>query len=794
MCNCSFNNGTICHVTSIMLLGLEHNGVLPAEFGYLPYLQDMYFLSNNFSGGIPETFGNLKNLIGLFLNDNQLEGALPDSLGNLSSLQIMDLSSNNFSGSIPDTFGNLKNLTELYLDNNQLRGALPDSLGNLSSLRIMILSSNNLRGSIPETFGNLKSLKKLCIQGTEMEGPFPSNISLLRNLSELMISDLNGSSMAFPNLQGLKQLYVLVLRNCLLTGTIPEYIGNMTKMSILDLSFNKLTGEIPDAIENLQSLKYMFLTSNSLNGSVPSWLVHRKKNFDVSFNNFTGLPTTNCQPSNVSLVSSFPLTTSNVNSWCFMKDLPCPKKPEYYSLFINCGGEAMNYDGNDYDEDFNPLGPSYFAFSDSTKWAYSSTGVFSQYDDNADFIASNPYNLNVTSIYQTARLSPLSLRYYGLCLRKGSYRVQLHFAEIMYSNNQSSIGRRIFNVYIQGNLMLKDFNIMENASGVGKGITINFTDIIVNSSTLEISLYWAGKGTTDIPQRGVYGPLISAITITSNFSTLTGYSIGAVAGIITASCVILASLLLFLWMKGYLGRKSKGDEAFQGLVTSYFSLSQIKAATDDFNPINKIGEGGFGPVYKGVLADGKMIAIKQLSSKSKQGNREFVNEIGLISGLQHPNLVKLYGCCIEGKELLLIYEYMENNSLARALFGRELSWLNLDWPTRKRICLGIARGLAYLHEESRLKIVHRDIKATNILLDKDLNAKISDFGLAKLDEDENTHISTRIAGTVGYMAPDFPFFPIRNTSPNCHGFWPFMISPGLVLPLSSTHNSIAVID
>ncbi|GMH25582.1 hypothetical protein Nepgr_027425 [Nepenthes gracilis] len=149
-----------------------------------------------------------------------------------------------------------------------------------------------------------------------------------------------------------------------------------------------------------------------------------------------------------------------------------------------------------------------------------------------------------------------------------------------------------------------------------------------------------------------------------------------------------------------------------------------------------------------------MIAIKQLSSKSKQGNREFVNEIGLISALQHPNLVKLHGCCIEGQELLLIYEYMENNSLARALFGHELSRLNLNWPTRKRICLGIARGLAYLHEESRLKIVHRDIKATNILLDKDLNAKISDFGLAKLDEDENTHISTRIAGTVGYMAPE----------------------------------------
>ncbi|KAI3912060.1 hypothetical protein MKW98_007587, partial [Papaver atlanticum] len=157
----------------------------------------------------------------------------------------------------------------------------------------------------------------------------------------------------------------------------------------------------------------------------------------------------------------------------------------------------------------------------------------------------------------------------------------------------------------------------------------------------------------------------------------------------------------------------------------------------------------------GHLIDGTIIAVKQLSSKSQQGNREFINEIGMISALEHPNLARLYGCCIEGNQLLLIYEYMENNSLARALFGEEEVQLKLDWPTRHKICVGIARGLTYLHEESRLKIVHRDIKGTNILLDKHLNPKISDFGLARLDEEEDTHISTRIAGTRGYMAPEY---------------------------------------
>ncbi|KAI7730071.1 hypothetical protein M8C21_004636, partial [Ambrosia artemisiifolia] len=180
------------------------------------------------------------------------------------------------------------------------------------------------------------------------------------------------------------------------------------------------------------------------------------------------------------------------------------------------------------------------------------------------------------------------------------------------------------------------------------------------------------------------------------------------------------------------------------LKTVSFSFKQLKTATRNFNATSKIGEGGFGP---GTLQDGTVVAVKQLSSYSRQGNREFLNEIGVISCLQHPNLVKLHGCCIEEDQLLLVYEYLENNSLANALFEWNQSQLILDWPTRFKICVGIAEGLAFLHEESRLKIVHRDIKATNVLLDKDLNPKISDFGLARLHEDDRTHVSTRVAGT-----------------------------------------------
>ncbi|VFQ69945.1 unnamed protein product [Cuscuta campestris] len=184
-----------------------------------------------------------------------------------------------------------------------------------------------------------------------------------------------------------------------------------------------------------------------------------------------------------------------------------------------------------------------------------------------------------------------------------------------------------------------------------------------------------------------------------------------------------------------------------------FTYEELKLATNDFSADNKLGEGGFGPVYKGTLQDGRDIAVKQLSVTSHQGKAQFVAEIATISSVQHRNLVKLYGCCLEANKRLLVYEYLPNKSLDKALFGSKS--LDINWSTRYEICLGVARGLAYLHEESRLRIVHRDVKSSNILLDANLVPKISDFGLAKLYDDTKTHISTRVAGTIGYLAPEY---------------------------------------
>ncbi|KAI3893957.1 hypothetical protein MKX03_007111 [Papaver bracteatum] len=190
-------------------------------------------------------------------------------------------------------------------------------------------------------------------------------------------------------------------------------------------------------------------------------------------------------------------------------------------------------------------------------------------------------------------------------------------------------------------------------------------------------------------------------------------------------------------------------EAHEPYETTTFSSRYIEVATRNFSPANKIGQGSSGTVYKGMLPNGKMIAVKQLSVKSDQGKLEFLNEVNTISTLRHPNIIRLLGHCAENNQHLLVYEYMENGCLNRALFGPGSLKNKLSWPARLRICTGIAKGLAYLHSDnSKTKIVHRDIKLSNILLDKDLNPKISDFGLIMHYNREITHIKAGLVGTV----------------------------------------------
>uniref|UniRef100_A0A0E0HBK1 non-specific serine/threonine protein kinase n=1 Tax=Oryza nivara TaxID=4536 RepID=A0A0E0HBK1_ORYNI len=632
----------------------------------------------------------------------------------------------NVVGRIPAELQNLTFLQDLGLGFNPLSGQLPKELGNLTNLLSLGISLDNFIGELPEELGNLTKLEQLYIDSSGFSGPFPSTISKLKNLKKASDNEFTGK---LPDYLGsLTELEDLVLRNCrisenLETVDFSKFLGN-----------NSLIGSLPDVISS--SLKVMNLVANNI-------VLGSTKNSDIS---------------------------------------------------------TRGSDNTIYEADATNLGDASYYVTDQIRWGVSNVGYFYQATDRMDIIYSSEHFQTAvdSKLFETARMSPSSLRYYGLGLENGNYTVMLQFAEFAFPDTQTwlSLGRRIFDIYVQGALKEKNFDIRKTAGGKSfTAINRTYTATVLKNF-LEIHLFWAGKGTSGIPTQGYYGPMISALSVTPNFTPTVrngvpkkGSKAGEIAGILTGASVLgLAGLFgIFMWIKKR-RTMAKQKEELYNLVgrPDVFSNSELKLATDNFNSQNIIGEGGYGPVYKGKLPDGRVIAVKQLSESSHQGKSQFVTEVATISAVQHRNLVKLHGCCIDSNTPLLVYEYLENGSLDQAIFGH--SSLNLDWAMRFEIILGIARGLSYLHEESSVCIVHRDIKASNILLDTDLIPKISDFGLAKLYDEKQTHVSTGIAGTFGYLAPEYAMRGHLTQKADVFAFGVVMLET--VAGRSNTNNSL----
>ncbi|KAJ9164469.1 hypothetical protein P3X46_024044 [Hevea brasiliensis] len=778
-CDCSDNNGTTCHITALKVYAIDVVGVIPDELWTLTSLTNLKLDQNYLTGNLSPSIGNLTRMQYLSIGINSLSGELPKELGLLTDLRLIGFGSNNFSGPLPSELGNCTKLQQIFFDSSGVSGDIPSTYANLKSMVTVWASDNELTGSIPDFIGNWSKLNTLRFEGNSFEGPIPPTLSNLTSLTELRISDLSNGSSSLAFIKDLKSLTILVLRNDNISDAIPSNIGEYQNLTQLDLSFNNITGQIPDTLFNLSQLNFLFLGNNKLGGPLPAQKSTSLLNIDVSYNNLAGsLPSwVNDQNLQVNLVANnFTIDLSNSSGLpsglnCLQLNFPCNRGFPVYSEFaVKCGGPRItSSNGIVYERENETLGPATYYVTGTSRWGVSNVGYFTGTNNPQYILFSSSQFTNTldSELFQTARVSASSLRYYGLGLENGNYTVKLQFAEtaIEDGNTWRSLGRRVFDVFVQGNRVVKDFDIRKEAGGVSKRAVEKDFTAQVSENYLEIHLFWAGKGTCCIPSQGTYGPSISAIsakpdfipTVSNNPPTnkknRTGLIVGIVVGVGAASFLLV--LVVFFVIQRRKSTSTYNDEELLGIdARPYtFSYAELKTATEDFSHANKLGEGGFGPVYKGKLGDERVIAVKQLSMASHQGKSQFVTEIATISAVQHRNLVKLYGCCIEGNNRLLVYEYLENKSLDQALF--EKTNLNLDWPTRYEICLGVARGLAYLHEESRLRIVHRDVKASNILLDSDLIPKISDFGLAKLYDDKKTHISTRVAGTIGYLAPEY---------------------------------------
>ncbi|KAK7817497.1 putative lrr receptor-like serine/threonine-protein kinase [Quercus suber] len=383
-----------------------------------------------------------------------------------------------------------------------------------------------------------------------------------------------------------------------------------------------------------------FLGNNSLSGTLPNLKSEELLNVNLVANNFI------FDKSNVSVMPGLN---------CLQRNFPCNRNSPLYAKFsIKCGGPEMPAEGIVYEaENSSSFGAAWYYVTNTEKWAVSNVGLFAERNDQiyVQHTLAQVIATNTPELYQTSRMSPGSLRYYGLGLDNGLYNVSLFFAETGFDDRSSqtwkSLGRRVFDIYIQGSLELKDFDISKEAGGVERAIRKIFR-ANVSENYLEIHLFWAGKGTCCIPVYGYYGPLISAIHVVSDFvSNVPGIPpsnrgkksrLGLIVGIAVPVGVVS---LFFIFAVFYMKRKLHYNEEGKNITA----------------------------VVEGTLSDGRIVAVKQLSVASHQGKSQFVTEISTISAVQHRNLVKLYGCCIEGDKRLLVYEYLENGSLDQALFG-----------------------------------------------------------------------------------------------------------------------------
>ncbi|KAF2918544.1 probable LRR receptor-like serine/threonine-protein kinase At1g56140 isoform X2 [Oryza sativa Japonica Group] len=778
-CDCSFNNRTVCHITKLRVYALNVVGTIPAELESLRYLANLNLQQNYLTGPVPSFIGKLTFMQYLTLSINSLSGPLPKEIGNLTDLRSLGIGSNNFTGELPEELGNLTKLEQLYIDSSGFSGPFPSTLSKLKNLEKLWASDNDFTGKIPDYLGTLTKLVELRFQGNSFQGPIPASLSNLSNLTSLRIGDIVNGSSSLAFISNLTSLNILILRNCKISDNLRTVnFSKLGRLTLLDLSFNNITGEVPQSILNLNNLGYLFLGNNSLTGSLPDAKSSSLTNLDFSYNQLTGsfpswVTNNNLQ---LNLVANKFNIRENNNSIlpsglnCLQQDTPCLLgSPEYYSFAVDCGSNKSmkGSDNTIYEVDAANLGVASYYVTRNTRWGVSNVGIFNDASSRNYVINSSQQFQNTldSELFQTARMSPSSLRYYGLGLENGNYSVKLQFAEFAYPDSKTweSTGRRIFDIYVQGVLKEKNFDIRKAVGGKSFTAVNKIYNTIVSKNFLEIHLFWAGKGTCCIPTQGYYGPMISALSVTPNFTPTVRNGepkkkskAGVIVGIVIGALVLGSAALVGIFM--LISKRRKATQQQEELYNlagrpNVFSNAELKLATENFSSQNMVGEGGYGQVYKGKLPDGRVIAVKQLSQSSHQGKSEFVTEVATISAVQHRNLVKLHGCCIDSNTPLLVYEYLENGSLDRALFGSKS--FNLDWPTRFEIVLGVARGLTYLHEESSVRIVHRDIKASNVLLDTDLTPKISDFGLAKLYDEKKTHISTKIAGTLGYLAPEY---------------------------------------
>ncbi|KAL0737419.1 hypothetical protein Bca4012_013629 [Brassica carinata] len=704
-------------VTRIQLKQKGIGGTLPPDLGKLSELIVLEFFSNKISGSIPDLSG-LTHLQTLNLHDNLFDSTPKNLFSGMNSLQEVYLDHNPFPAwEIPETVKEATSLKNLSLINCNVTGSIPDffSSETLPSLASLKLSQNQLHGGLPASLSG-SSLQQLYLNGQKLNG----SISVLQNMTSLVEVDLQGNAFS---------------------GPIPDLSG-LQSLRLFNVRENQLTGVVPLSFTGLKSLTVVNLTNNLFQGPMP--LFAKSVGVDV-----------------IAKTNSFCLDTPGT---------PCDPRVETLLSIAESFGYpvklAMSWKGND------PCG-SWIGITCS---------------------GSNITVVNLGRAELTGTISP-------------SFAKLTSLENINLSNNRltGSIPTELTTLPKLRTLDVSNNNIYGGVPKFRGSVTVVTTgnlnidkDGPVSPSGGTPGTHGGGSGDNSGGGRGGGGGE------SSKKSSSVKIIVPVVGGVVGALCLVGLGVCLYAKKRRRPAKvqspntnmvihphHSGDSDAIKltvaasslnngggGTESSYshsgsansdihvvesgnlvISIQVLRSVTNNFSEENILGRGGFGVVYKGELHDGTKIAVKRMESSSvvsDKGLAEFKSEITVLTKMRHRHLVALLGYCLDGNERLLVYEYMPQGTLSQHLFHwKEEERKPLDWTRRLAIALDVARGVEYLHTLAHQSFIHRDLKPSNILLGDDMRAKVSDFGLVRLAPEGKYSIETRVAGTFGYLAPEY---------------------------------------
>lgn len=755
-----FNSSLPTRLSSLRrltLLNLYSNsflGSIPAALATLPLLEHLNLGGSFFSGIIPgEVLASFTGLRFLHLAGNLLTGPIPQELGQLALLEHLEIGYNSYEGSLPPEIEQLRNLRYLDVSSANLSGEIPPEIGNLTKLQTLFLFKNRISGGIPLEISRLCGLKFLDLSDNRLSGRIPAGLSLFVNLTvlSLMNNDLFGEIP--PGIGQIASLQALLLWNNSLTGVLPPMLGSGGRLERLDVSSNSLSGPIPPALCFGNRLTRLILFANRFESNIPSslarcsslWRIRIEENrltgsipagfgllqnlsfFDLSHNNISGeIPPDLCFAPRLQFlnVSGNPLRSILPNAiW------RAPSLQIFSASSCKLSGEIPNFSGcsNLYKLEI---------------WQNDLNGTIPTDINNCQKLLSLKLNLN-----RLTGTIPL-----GIANLPSITEVDLSLNFLT-----GSIPPALGNCTTLENLNVS-FNDLT-------GPIPSSSDVLRN---LDPSSFAGNPNLCGSPLARLCIP--SAEQPPRQPAATTGPAvIWIAAAAATTGLIVLIAGTWWLKAASRFGPRPWKLTAFQRLT---FTADDVVEAVESTAQI--IGIGSSGTVYRGEMPGGEVIAIKKLltADVARQLNKTecLLPEVELLGAVRHRNIVRLLGYVSNGESTMLIYEYMPSGSLEELLHssgGEGKGKITLDWETRYRIAIGVAEGMSYLHHDCSPAVVHRDLKPSNILVDDEMEARVADFGVAKLATKTSL---TGIAGSWGYIAPEYAYAVVVDERSDVYSF------------------------